>query len=409
MNQQLLEKYARLVVKSGVNIQKNQTLVVSSPIECAAFARLISEVAYKEGARDVVMNWNDELSTKIRFMNAPEEVFSEFPSWTKDLYLSTVRNDAAYISIMAADPELLKDVAAHRVATSQKARKLALTEFNDRTMSNRNTWCVVSVPTASWASKVFPDVSEDQAVSALWESILQAVRADQDDPVAAWNDHQENLKKSLDFLNGHAFKYLKYSNSLGTDVTVELPENHLWLGGSDFTPEGLEFIANMPTEEVYTLPKRDGVNGTVFSAMPLHYNGSLIDAFSLTFVDGKVTEFTAKQGYDVLKNLLDTDEGSSFLGEVALVPYNSPISNTGILFYNTLFDENAACHLAFGKAYPVCVKDGEKMTREELNAVGANDSLTHEDFMVGTADLNIMGIKHDGTEVPVFINGNFAF
>ena len=409
MNQQQLEKYARLVVKTGVNIQKGQTLVLSSPIECAYFARLISEAAYREGARDVVMNWGDDLSAKIRFMNAPEEVFNEFPSWTQDMYLSTVRNNAAYVSISASDPELLKDVPGHRVAAAQKARRVALKEFNDRTMSNRNTWCVVSVPTTSWACKVFPDVQEEEAVALLWNSILKAVRADQDDPVAAWEIHKANLTKSVDFLNGHHFKFLKYKNSIGTNVTIELPENHLWMGGSDYTPEGHEFIANMPTEEVYTLPKKDGVNGVVVSAMPLNYNGNLIDGFTLTFVDGRITDFTAKQGYDVLKSLLDTDEGSRYLGEVALVPHNSPISNSKILFYNTLFDENASCHLAFGKAYPVNIKGGEDMTREELNAAGANDSLSHEDFMVGTADLSIVGVKHNGEEVPVFVDGNFAF
>ncbi len=408
MNPQLLEKYARLVVRTGVNIQKNQTLVISSPIECASFVRLISEIAYKEGARDVVIIWGDELSNKIRFMNGPEEIFSEYPSWSQDLYLSNVRNNAAFLSIAATDPELFKEVPAQRLAAAQKARRTALLEFNERTMSNRNMWCVVSVPTVSWAVKVFPEIPEDQAVNALWDAILTAVRADQEDPVAAWEEHQRNLQRRLDFLNGHHFKYLKYQNSLGTDVTVELPENHLWLGGSDYTPEGVPFIANMPTEEVYTLPKKDGVNGTIFSSMPLNYNGNLIEAFSLTLVDGKITGFNAAKGCDVLKSLLETDAGASFLGEVALVPHNSPISNTGVLFYNTLFDENASCHFAIGKAYPVCIKDSEAMTREQLNAAGANDSLTHEDFMVGTADLSIIGITQDGAEVPVFVNGNFA-
>ncbi len=409
MNQQLLQKYARLVVKSGVNIQKDQVLVLSSPIECADFARLIAEAAYQEGARDVVMVWGDDLSAKLRYMNAPEDVFSEFPSWTQDLYISTSRNNAAYISIAASDPEVFKDVPASRLAAAQKARQTALAEYRDRTMSNRNTWCVVSVPTADWAAKVFPDMTGDEAVNALWKLILQAVRADQADPVAAWETHKGNLKKWVDFLNGHNFKYLKYSNSLGTDLVVELPENHLWMGGSDFTPEGLEFIANMPTEEVFTLPKKDGVNGTVFSAMPLNHYGSLIEGFSLTFTDGKVTAYTAERGEDVLKGILETDEGASFLGEVALVPYHSPISDTGVLFYNTLFDENASCHLALGKAYPVSLKGGDGMTREQLDAAGANDSLTHVDFMVGTADLNITGVTHDGAEVPVFVNGNFAF
>lgn len=409
MNRKMLEKYALMVVEAGVNIQPDQILVLNAPIECAPFARMISEAAYKEGARDVIMVWEDELSTKIRFQNAPEAVFNEFPSWTKDMYTHCARNNAAFVSISADDPELLKDIPSDRVSAAQKARRAALQEFNDRTMNNRNTWCVISVPSVNWALKVFPDMTEDEAVSKLWGAILKAVRADQEDPMAAWEVHKENLKKSLDFLNGCNFKYLKYSNSLGTDLTIELPENHLWLGGSDYTPEGLAFIANMPTEEVYTLPKRNGVNGTVHSSMPLNYNGNLIEDFSLTFIDGKITGFTAKQGYEILKGLIDTDEGASYLGEVALVPYDSPISNTGILFYNTLFDENASCHLAIGKAYPVCIKDGENMTREQLNALGANDSLTHVDFMVGTADLCITGIRQDGSAVPVFVDGNFAF
>ncbi len=409
MNRKMLEKYALMVVKAGVNIQPNQLLVLNAPIECAPFARMISEAAYKEGARDVIMVWGDELSTKIRFQNAPEAVFDEFPGWTKDMYTLCARNNAAFVSISADDPELLKDVSSDRISAAQKAKRRALQEFNDRTMNNRNTWCVISVPSVNWAQKVFPDTPEDEAVSKLWGAILKAVRADQEDPMAAWETHKKNLKKSLDFLNGFDFKYLKYSNGLGTDLTIELPENHLWLGGSDYTPEGLEFIANMPTEEVYTLPKRDGVNGIVHSSMPLNYNGNLIDGFSLTFTEGKITGFSAKQGYDILKGLIETDEGASYLGEVALVPHDSPISNTGILFYNTLFDENASCHLAIGKAYPVCIKGGENMTREQLNALGANDSLTHVDFMVGTSDLCITGIRQDGTAVPVFVDGNFPF
>jgi len=409
MNTPLLEKYADLIVKTGVNVQRGQILVISSPIECASFARMIAEVAYLAGARDVVMNWKDELFSKLRFLQAPEEVFEEFPEWQKEFYISYVKQGAAFISIAATDPELLKDVNPDRVAKVQKTSNLALQEYRERIMSNKNAWCVVSIPTKSWAKKVFPQASEDEAVKKLWEAIFKTVRVDTESPVAAWKEHKNNLKVSADFLNSNQFKFLRYKNSLGTDLEIELPKNHIWLGGSEYTPEGIEFIANMPTEEVFTLPKKTGVNGHVVSSMPLNYNGNLIEQFSLTFKAGKIVDFTAVKGYEVLKKLIETDEGSYYLGEVALVPYDSPISNAKILYFNTLFDENASCHLAIGKAYPVCIKNGKDMNKQELDQLGVNDSLIHVDFMIGTQDLEIIGITSTGVEIPVFKNGNFAF
>ena len=409
MNTILLEKYATLIVKTGVNIQQGQMLVIFSPIECAPFARTIAEMAYQTGARDVVISWKDELFSKMRFLQAPEEVFEEFPEWQKEFYLSYVKQGAAFISIAASDPELLKDVSPDRVAKVQKTSNIALQEYRERLMSNKNAWCVVSIPTASWAKKVFPHLRENEAVEALWDAIFKTVRVDAKDPVGAWNQHKKNLKVSAQFLNDHQFKYLRYKNSLGTELEIELPEGHIWLGGSEYTPEGVEFIANMPTEEVFTLPKKTGANGIVVSSMPLNYNGNLIDKFSLTFKEGKIIEFTAEKGYEVLKKLIETDEGSYYLGEVALVPYDSPISNAKILYFNTLFDENASCHLAIGKAYPVCIKEGKNMSKEELDKLGVNDSLTHVDFMIGTEDLEIIGIKGSGEEISVFKNGNFAF
>ena len=409
MNTILLEKYATLIVKTGVNIQQGQTLVIFSPIECAPFARTIAEMAYQTGARDVVISWKDELFSKMRFLQAPEEVFEEFPEWQKEFYLSYVKQGAAFISIAASDPELLKDVSPDRVAKVQKTSNIALQEYRERLMSNKNAWCVVSIPTVSWAKKVFPSLRENEAVEALWDAIFKTVRVDATDLVAAWNQHKKNLKVSAQFLNDHQFKYLRYKNSLGTELEIELPEGHIWLGGSEYTPEGVEFIANMPTEEVFTLPKKTGANGIVVSSMPLNYNGNLIDKFSLTFKEGKIIEFTAEKGYEVLKKLIETDEGSYYLGEVALVPYDSPISNAKILYFNTLFDENASCHLAIGKAYPVCIKEGKNMSKEELDKLGVNDSLTHVDFMIGTEDLEIIGVTASGEEIPVFQHGNFAF
>jgi len=409
MDNKLLEKYALLLVKTGINIQKNQTLVINSPIECAPFTRIVSRIAYAEGARDVVINWRDELSSKIRYMNAPEEIFDEFPEWQRDFYLFNARLGAAFLSISASDPELMKDVNPQRMSKSNKASSNAIKEYRDRLMSNKNVWCIASIPTISWAKKVFPELSQGDAMEKLWNSIFKTVRVDEVDPVASWEIHKSNLKTSMDFLNTNDFKYLEYKNSLGTNLKIELPEDHLWLGGSDYTPEGIEFIANIPTEEVYTLPKKDGVNGVVVSSKPLNYNGNLIEKFSLTFNQGKIVDYKAEVGYDILKSIIETDEGSYYLGEVALVPYNSPISNSNILFYNTLFDENASCHLAIGKAYPVCVKDGENLSDEELTKLGVNDSLMHVDFMVGTKDLKITGITREGKEISVFENGNFAF
>lgn len=409
VNENFLKKYARLIIKCGINIQKDQILVVSSPIECAYFTRMIAEVAYEEGAREVVVKWEDELLTRIKYIKAPEEVFNEYPSWQKEFYLSYVRKGAGFLSISASDPEVMKGVKPERMAKWGKISSLALREYWDRLMSNKNVWCVASIPTKPWAKKVFPDLSEEEAVEKLWENIFKTVRVDMEDPVAAWDEHKSNLKKSMEFLNNSKFKFLHYKNSLGTDLRIELPKDHIWLGGSDLTPEGVEFIANMPTEEVFTLPKKNGVNGVVWSSMPINRNGNIIDKFSLTFKEGRIVDFSAEEGYDVLKTLVETDEGSRYLGEVALVPYASPISKLGILFYNTLFDENASCHLAIGEAYPVCIKNGENMSKEELKKAEVNDSSVHVDFMIGTKDLEITGITESGQEIPVFKDGNFAY
>ncbi|MDN5351790.1 MAG: aminopeptidase [Clostridiales bacterium] len=403
-----LKQYAELVVKKGVNLKSGQTLVVRSPIECAPFTRAVVEKAYQAGAGDVVIAWSDEICSKLNYTLAPESSFDRVPSWLKELYLSTVREDAAYISISASDPEIMKDVNPERIKRYQRAYNREVSEYVDRLMSNENAWCVVSVPTVAWAQKVFPELSGDAAVNRLWEAIFEAVRMNEADPVSAWDVHKKNLERRMNRLNAHQFSALHFSNSAGTDLTVGLPEGHIWLGGADRTKSGHEFIANMPTEEVFTAPKRDGVNGRVVSALPLNLNGTLIEDFEFEFKDGRVIQVKARTGESHLKSLLETDDGAEYLGEVALVPYDSPISNSGILFYNTLFDENAACHLALGNAYPVCLKGAEGMDKETLRKHGINTSIVHEDFMVGTSDMQIDGIESDGKKVPVFRNGNFV-
>ena len=408
MDISLLENYAQLIIKIGLNIQKNQTLVITSPIEGAEFVRIVGEVAFNEGARDVVLNWGDEKFSRMRFLKAPEEVFEEFPQWKRDFYLHYIKEGAAFLSISASDPELFMDVDPSRMAKANKTINTALREYRESIMSNKNTWCVASIPTLSWAKNVFPHLPQEKVINKLWSIILKAVRIDGGDFINQWKEHNKNLRKTREFLNNKNFKTLHYKNSLGTDLTVELPKDHIWLGGSEFTPAGIEFNANIPTEEVFTLPKKTGVNGKVVSTKPLNYNGNLIEDFSLRFKEGKIIDFTAEKGYETLKNIIETDEGSYYLGEVALVPYDSPISNLNILFYNTLFDENASCHFAFGKAYPVCLKDGQNMNKEELKKAGVNDSLVHTDFMIGSRDLEIVGTTWNGDKVEIFKNGNFV-
>ncbi|WP_238915888.1 aminopeptidase [Clostridium sp. YIM B02555] len=406
MNTEMLKKYAELVVKTGINLQQNQQLLINSPIECAEFARMIAEKAYEAGAINVIVEYNDEQLSLIRYNKAPMESFEMEPIYRALAREQLIKEKTGLISIAAQDPELLGGVDPNKIAAQLKTASKTLKKVNDAYMSNEVPWCVVSIPTKGWAKKVFPNVSETEAVEKLWESIFKIVRVDKESPILAWEEHLSKLETRKNYLNEKSFKFLYYKSE-GTDLAVELPKGHEWLAGAEYTKDGAKFVANMPTEEVFTLPKRDGVNGYVTSKKPLNYGGNLIDNFKLTFKDGKIIDFSAEKGEEILKGILDTDEGARYLGEVALVGYNSPISNSGLIFYNTLFDENASCHFAFGKAYPSCLKDSDNMSEEELLENGVNDSLTHVDFMVGSADLEIIGETADGEKIQVFKNGDW--
>lgn len=406
--QELLDKYAKLVIKMGVNLQREQLLVINAPIECADFARRVAAAGYQAGAHDVMICWKDEQFAKLRYTIAAKQVFTEFPAWRQLMYDDYAKQGAAFVSILAEDPEIFQSVDPDKLMLAQRAAGAALQEYRQRLMNNENSWCVVSVPTLGWARKVFPEKNPQQAIEALWKAIFAAVRVEKGkDPVAVWQAHTAFLKKAADFMNSQQFVSLHYENSLGTDLTVELPRGHVWAGGAEYTSSKVRFVANMPTEEVYSLPCRDGVNGRVYATKPLNYNGNLIEDICLEFKEGKVISARASKGQELLQQLLATDEGSARLGEVALVPFDSPISQSRILFFNTLFDENAACHLALGKAYPTCLQGGEVMDSVTLLRHGVNDSLIHEDFMIGSRDLAIYGKKQDGEEIPVFQNGNF--
>ena len=405
----MLNDYAKLCVKVGINLQEGQPLVINAPIEGAEFARLVTKHAYEAGAREVHVNWNDESLIKMKYENAPMEVFENYPKWQADSLEYFAEAGAGFLSISAQDPELLKSIDPKKIAANNKSSSLALKEFRKYTMNDINSWCVVSIPTKGWAKRVFPDLSEDQAVEKLWEAIFNATRVNLQDPVKAWENHIDSLIEKNEFLNEKNFKQLHYTSSNGTDLIVELPKDHIWVSGGGNNAKGTYFVANMPTEEVFTMPLKTGVNGVVYSTKPLNYGGKLIDEFKLTFKDGRVINYEAKVGQDVLKDLLDIDEGAKYLGEVALVPYTSPISNSNIIFMNTLFDENASCHFAFGKAYPTNIKGGSAMSDEELEKNGVNNSLTHVDFMVGSKDMNIVGEDKDGNKVNIFKNGEWAF
>ncbi len=403
-----LREYARLLVRVGLNVYSGQNLVISAPVECADFARLCAAEAYDAGCREVIMNWHDDALTRMKYLRADDAIFDEVALWRRHFFNDYALEGAAYLAISASDPENLKGVDPRRLVRSQQASGKALKDFDRLQMCGGFPWCIASIPIPSWAKRVFPGVSEDEAMEKLWDAIFASVRVSGDGKaVEKWQAHLDTLHQRLEKMNALNFKSLHYTNSLGTDLTVQLPEGHIWEAGDDVTLSGRSYIANIPTEELFTSPLKTGVNGVVYSALPLAHDGNIIDKFHFVVKDGKIVEAHAEQGEETLKAAISVDEGASYFGEVALVPYDSPISNQKILFYNTLFDENAACHIAFGEAYP-CLKGGQQMTKDELKARGLNDSITHVDFMVGTPDLSIVGTTHDGRQVPVFVNGNFA-
>ena len=408
MENKKLREYAKLLVRVGLNVQKGQRMIISSPVECAFFARMCAEEAYAIGCKEVVMNWNDDAMTRMKYLHAEEEIFETVPLWRWHFFNDAALEGTAYLAISATDPENLKGVDTKRIVAAQRASGKALKDFDRLQMCGGFPWCIASIPIPSWAKTVFPGVSEAEAVEKLWEAIFSAVRISGDGScVDKWKEYLDTLRKRLEKLNALNFKSLHYTNSLGTDLTVELPEGHVWEAGNDVTLSGQTYIANIPTEELFTSPLKTGVNGVVYASMPLVNDGAIIDKFHFVVKDGKIVEAHAEKGEEALKAAISVDEGAAYFGEVALVPYDSPISNQKLLFYNTLFDENAACHIAFGEAYP-CLKDGQKMSKDELKARGLNDSITHVDFMVGTPDLSIVGLTHDGREIPVFRDGNFA-
>ena len=401
-----LQNFALLTLKIGVNLQKGQGLEIACPVEKHKVAEEITKQAYLLGAKIVRVRWENEIVDKLSYTYADTPTLCDIPKWFIDSKNYLVEKNFCYVAIAADDPSAFKDIPSEKLAAAAKARSKALKKFSDCVMANGIRWCVVSVPTKAWAEQVFPNSLDPE--SDLSDAIEKTMRLDRENPILAWKEHIDNLTKKAEYLNYKRFDSLHFKNGAGTDLTVGLLDDHVWLSAKETAKDGVSFVANMPTEEVFTAPHAKKINGKVVSAMPLCENGKIIDGFSLTFKDGKIVDFSAEKGYDALKNLIETDQGTRRLGEVALIGKSSPIAKSKILFYNTLFDENASCHLALGKGYPTTVKDGDKLSKEELSKLGLNDSVEHVDFMIGTEDLTVIGIEKDGTKTPIFTKGDWC-
>lgn len=408
MNKSILTKYAKLIIKSGVNLEKGQTLVVRADVIAAPLVREVARCAYKNGAANVIVKWGDEQLDVLGYSHRTVENLTDIRPYTVAERDEWADKKYPFVAIVSDDPDLLASVDSGKVSASRRAAAAAFKRWRDGELAGEFHWTIVAYPSAAWAKKVFPDLSPARAVKELEGCIIKAVRLDAADPIAAWEEHSARLASLCARLNRENIASLRYVSGSGTDITVGLPDNYVFMGGSEKGQDGRMYNANMPTEEVFSAPHRDKVDGIVHATLPLSRQGKIIDKFWMRFESGRVVDFGAQQGYDVLKNIIETDEGSHRLGEVALVPYDSPIRQTGILFYETLFDENASCHFALGGAYASSVEGGENMREEERLAAGLNVSNEHVDFMIGSRDLEITATRKDGSVFKVFEKGNFA-
>jgi aminopeptidase len=406
--EQKLEHYADLIIRIGLNVQPHQRLMITgAPIEGAPFVRALTASAYKAGCRLVNVVWNDEQLALERFRHAPRDSFEEFADSSLGLLAETITRGDAVLSIAANDPALLKDQDPALVSTTMRVRATKSKPYSEKIMQDAVNWCVAAMPTLAWARNVFPDLQGEAAINALWEAIFMTTRADLPNTVEAWRAHLAILDHRSSLLNDRHYTALRFTGP-GTNLRVGLPEKHIWMSGGSTTQSGIDFVANLPTEEIFTLPHKDQVDGEVSSTKPLSYAGVLIDGIRVRFEAGKIVEASATQGQDAFLRLLDTDEGARHIGEVALVPHKSPISSSGILFNNTLFDENAACHIALGAAYPFTLEGGVGMNEEELAIHGANDSIIHVDWMIGSGEISVQGERANGTLEPIMTNGDWV-
>ncbi len=406
--QEKLQAYAELLIKRGVNLRPGQVLMLSAPIEGADFAHRVMEAAWAAGAKDVITRWGDNTGGELRLRYASTEALTDIPQWLCDSYNDYANEDCVFLALDTEFPPP-QGLDAEKMAASRVARMQATEPFTEARMKGIVRWNIASVATEAWASLVYPDLSAEEGLERLWHDVLLCTRCFEGDPIAAWDAHIARNNAYRDKLNAAQFSELHFVSKLGTDLHVGLPEQYYFAGSQETDSQGDPYIANMPSEEIFSAPHRNRVNGTVVASKPLFYSNVLIEGLRFTFAEGKVVDFSADSGSETIEKLLATDSGSSHLGEVALVPFNSTVSQTGKLFFTTLYDENAACHLALGASYPESVQGGLQMSKEELEARGMNQSLEHVDFMFGTADLRIIGKAADGTETLVFDHGNWAW
>ena len=407
MKKTVLREYAKLIVRCGVNIQKGQEVVIYADLDQPEFVQMVVEEAYKAKAKKVVVEWSYQPLEKIHVRYQSVKTLGTVLDWQKAKQEHLCEVIPARIHLISEDPDGLKGMNMEKVTKARQMSYPILKPYRDR-RENKEQWCIAAVPGAAWAKKVFPGLRTSVAMEKLWEAILHTSRVT-DDPVKAWEEHNADLQARCDYLNSLNIRSLHYTADNGTDLTVGMIEEGRWCGGGEKSLQGIFFNPNIPTEECFISPKRGEAEGIVYSSKPLSYRGQIIDKFFVRFENGKAVEVGAEQGEELLKSMVSMDEGAAYLGECALVPQKSPICESGILFYNTLFDENAACHLALGMGFADTIDDFQNKTLEECRALGVNDSMIHEDFMIGCDSMNIDGICEDGKVVPVFRNGNWAF
>jgi aminopeptidase len=405
---QSLQKYADIIVKIGLNLHPGQRLIVNAPVQSAPLVQKIAVSAYQAGCRYVDVVYRDEQVRLARHQYAPRDSFEEFPVYLAKGILEHTQKGGAYLQITGEDPDLLAGQDPELIAIAERTSRVHMKPVYDLLHRNGFNWAIAGYPTPSWANKVFAERAPEEREERLWEALFKVCRMDMLDPVLAWREHIADLKARCEHLNGRQYQALHLS-APGTDLTIGLAQDHLWRGGSIQSEQGIDFVPNLPTEEIFTLPHRERINGHVTATKPLSYSGSLISGFSLSFTNGRVTRLKAERGEDTLRKMIELDEGMSSLGEVALVPHSSPVSQANILFFNTLLDENAACHIALGSGLNFCLQNGENLSEEEYTRRGGNTSLGHTDFMIGSAEMDIDGLTLDGHREPVMRQGEWAF
>ena len=407
MKKSVLRAYANLIVRCGLNVQKGQEVLIYADLDQPEFVKMVVEEAYKAKAKEVTVHFDYQPLQKLHTRYQSVKTLGEVKKWEQERQEHYCQTMPCRLHLLSEDPDGLKGINMEKMAKARQLRYPILKPYIDR-RENQQQWCIAAVPGAAWAKKMFPELSKNQAMEKLWEAILYTARVT-DDPIKAWEQHNQELKSRCDYLNELGIESLHYTAENGTDLTVGMIPEAKFCGGGDTSLRGIYFNPNIPTEECFISPMRGKAEGIVYATKPLSYQGQLIENFHFRFENGKVVEAKAEKGEELLSTLVNMDEGAAYLGECALVPQNSPICQSGLLFYNTLFDENAACHLAIGMGFADTIRDFENKTLDECRALGVNDSMIHEDFMIGCDSMNIDAVTREGKTVPIFRKGNWAF